>query len=382
MPAEPTKIVKLYGGEVTVKYFENPYPKFLVTDPVAGIVDKRLRGVTTYLGIKDKSMGLVPWATRAAGLFLIDKIKAGQPLTEEDVICAVNIHKTLKDDAATTGKDTHAWCQSFIEYKLGRKQEKPLLPADKAVMLGVNSFLEFVIQHHVEFIDTELIVYHREEQYIGFMDALAKVDGVLSVIDLKTSNGLYNNVLAQMSAYAVAYEREHLGVDPDPAKAIMNRWALRLAKESEAEYTLRKERECYIDGKSVNTIKGYLPFEFVQCPGLETLRRDFEAFLWMRNTFVWDDATDFYKNPPEQPEVKTTLPTPEAELESIKTEPVTETQPEKRRRYHALIETCQSLEALDLVAKDVTFDTTLSKATAGVLDGLLKAKKSSIVASV
>jgi hypothetical protein len=379
MPAEPTKIVKLYGGEVTVKFFDKPYHKFLVTDPVAGIVDKRLRGVTTYLGIKDKSTGLVPWATRAAGLYLVDKIRAGQQITEEDVIHAVNLHRALKDEAAETGKVTHAWCQSFIEYKLGRSEVKPVLPESKPVLLGVNSFLEFVIQHNVEFVDTELIVYHREEQYIGFMDALATVNGALSVIDLKTSNGLYNTALAQMSAYAKAYEREHRDSTPYVSQ-VENRWALRLAKESEAEYVARKERECFIDGKSVNTIKQYLPFEFVECPGRETLERDFDAFIWMRNTFGWDEATDFYKHPLNGLNGAIAIAGEEVAddvVGSLKTK-LPETQKQKLARYDRMIAEAKTPEDMVSVEGIITLDTDLSASTLGVMQGKIRARLESI----
>lgn len=66
----------LYNGEVKVKF----YPKshmYKITDPKYGLVDQRVKGVTTFLGIKDKSPALVSWATELAGLHLYDIIASG-----------------------------------------------------------------------------------------------------------------------------------------------------------------------------------------------------------------------------------------------------------------------------------------------------------------
>jgi len=164
------------------------------------------------------------------------------------------------------------------------------------MLLGVDSFLEFITQHKVEFISSERVVYSREHKYIGTMDFEAIVDGKLSVGDFKTSNGLYNSVLMQMSAYQFASEEEaeFLG---KPVK-YENRYAVRLAKESEKEYAdrmIKKNAVRELQGKQPNEIKEYQPFEWL-VESRETHERDFKGFLSAKDLFTWDSETDFFNN--------------------------------------------------------------------------------------
>lgn len=289
----PTEIA-LYGGEVQVKFVEKPYHRYYVDDPEYGAKRQYVRGVTTYLGIKDKSIGLVTWATELAGLHLLDIIAAGKPILSEDIIEAVNLHKERKEAAADLGTLIHAWCEYFIKHKLKQKgyEKKPELPnkeTEKAIYLGAVSFLEWVTTHNVEFVASEQIVYHRGERYIGTADIIARVNGKLAVVDLKSSNGLYNPVRAQTAAYAKAYEAER------PEEQVLERWAIRLSKEDEDEYYKRQERSCYIRGKSTNFIPEYQPVEWMCFPGREELESDYQAFLDSKRLFLWDAETDFFK---------------------------------------------------------------------------------------
>jgi hypothetical protein len=286
---------KMYGGEVTVDFYPNSH-MYKVTDPKFGLVKQRVKGVTTYLGIKDKSAPLVSWATETAGLHLYDVLSSGNPVTMDDVRKAIGKHKEIKDEAATIGKAMHEWCEYFIKHKLNREgyETAPALPADPQILLGVESFLEWYMAHHVEFINSERVVYSRKHQYIGTMDFEAIIDGKLTGGDFKSSNGLYNTVLAQISAYqqAAEEEAEHLGT---PIR-FENRVAVRLSKETEAEYKVRMERKKMIKGKDGEEFDPYVPFEWKQFDGRESHERDLAGFLTAKALFEWDNATDFYKN--------------------------------------------------------------------------------------
>lgn len=286
---------KMYGGEVTVDFYPNSH-MYKVTDEKYGLVKQRVKGVTTYLGIKDKSAPLVSWATETAGLELYDVLSTGNPITMDDVRKAIGKHKEIKDEAATIGKAMHEWCEYFIKHKLKREgfETPPVLPADPQILLGVNSFLEWYIAHDVQFINSERVVYSRKHQYIGTMDFEATVDGKLTGGDFKSSNGLYNTVLAQISAYqqAAEEEAEYLG---KPIK-FENRVAVRLSKETEAEYNKRMERKKMIKGKDGDAYDPYVPFEWKVFEGRDLHDRDLAGFLTAKALFEWDNATDFYKN--------------------------------------------------------------------------------------
>lgn len=288
---------ELYGGEVKVKF----YPKshiYKVTDEKYGLVDERVKGVTTYIGIKDKSMALVPWAGELIGMHLLDMIEAGQEITMEDVAKAMALPSEKKEEAADIGSRTHEWCEYFIKNQLGEPgyEADPELPEDQAMLLGVDSFLEFITQHDVKFISSERVVYSREHQYIGTMDFEAMIDGKLAVGDFKTSNGLYNSVLQQLSAYQAAAEEEaaHIG---KPVK-YETRYAVRLAKETEQEYgqrMLKKNAVKILQGKEPGEIKPYLPFEWIVEDGRETHERDLAGYMNAMALHQWDSETDFYK---------------------------------------------------------------------------------------
>lgn len=286
----------LYGGEVKVKFYPNSH-MYKVTDEKYGLKEQRVKGVTTYLGIKDKSQALVSWAVGEAGLYLYDIISKGQIITMDDVRASLKRHTEIKDEAALIGTAMHAWCEYFIKHKLGTKgyEEAPKLPEDPQIVLGVNSFLEWYTNHHVQFLSSERVVYSRKHQYIGTMDWDALVDQELSAGDFKSSNGLYNSVRAQMSAYVEAAEEEsaHLGEN----LKYKNRYAVRLSKETESEFKVRMERKNIIKGKEDAPIDPYVPFEWRKFEGREMHEYDFkQGFLTAKALFEWDQATDFYTN--------------------------------------------------------------------------------------
>lgn len=291
------KEYSLYGGEVKVKFYPNSH-QYKVTDEKYGLKDEKIKGVTTFIGIKDKSPALVSWATELDGTYLLDLLDNGEVITANHIAMSMNLHNERKEEAADIGTKTHSWCEYFINHKLGLEgfEKAPELPTDQAMLLGVDSFLEFITQHKVEFISSERLVYSRKHKYIGLMDFEAIIDGKLSVGDFKTSNGLYNSVLMQMSAYLNACEEEAEFLK-SPVK-YENRYAVRLAKESEKEYAdrmIKKNAVREFQGKQPNEIKQYEPFEWLVA-GRETHERDFNGFLSAKSLLEWDNETDFYKN--------------------------------------------------------------------------------------
>jgi len=286
---------KMYNGEVTVDFYPNSH-MYKVTDPKYGMVKERVKGVTTYLGIKDKSAPLVSWATETAGLHLYDVLASGNPITMDDVREAIGKHRTIKDEAATIGKAMHEWCEYFIKHKLGREgyETAPVMPADPQIALGIDSFLEWYMAHDVQFVDSERMVYSRKNKYVGTMDFDAIIDGKRTGGDFKSSNGLYNSVLAQISAYQDAREEE-AEYEGQPIK-YENRMVVRLSKETLDEYNVRMERKNMIKGKDGAEFDAYQPFEWKLFEGRETHERDLAGFLTAKALFEWDAATDFYKN--------------------------------------------------------------------------------------
>lgn len=274
----------LYKGKIQVKFFPGSHAYY--------VNGKRKTGVTTYLGIIDKSRALVIWATELYRDFLLDTLATG-PITEQDIQDGCGLHEVRKQQAADLGTKIHDWCEHYIKHKLKVRgyENAPEMPDEKAVQIGVTAFLEWAGEHEVEFVSSERVVYSKKHDFIGKMDIEARIDGKLCLVDLKSSNGLYNTVRLQTAAYVMADEEES-------GRKYKGRWAIRLAKETEAEYDARMAK------KNANrALKGkgeveYPPYQVFEAKFLDDqageMERDKAAWLATKEVFAWNKATDFF----------------------------------------------------------------------------------------
>ena len=273
-------IKKIYKGKVEIKFFEDSHIYFIRKKVKNDWTDwKRNTGTTTYISIKDKSRPLIIWAVGLMKDFLLNL----KEITPEDIETGAIQHTIRKEAAATKGDLAHKWIESYIKAKKG-KGEFPEMPEDEDVLIAVNGFMDWIKKHHVSFVDTEKIIYSLKHDYSGKMDIEAIVEGKRCLVDIKTSNSLYNDVRLQTAAYLMA-DVEESGVK------YKGRWAVRLAKETEAEYLKRMKK------KGVKEIKPYVAFEAVYLDEeKEFLERDFKAFLACLELFRWNKLTDFWQN--------------------------------------------------------------------------------------
>lgn len=269
----------LYKGKLKGKFYPGSHAYY--------IDGKRKTGVTTFIGIKDKSRPLVIWATELYRDHLLKILAAGKKINQADVINGCTLHEERKQEAADIGSLVHDWIERYI------KGEEPEMPEDRAVQIGVNAFLEWIAANKVKFLSSERVVYSKKHDYIGTMDIEAKVNGDLCLIDIKTSNSLKNDYLMQTAAYVMADQEES-------KRKYVGRWLIRLAKETESEYLQRmKEKNAnrVAKGREPIVFPAYVPFEAMYLDDVKgALAYDFKAFLAAKELKRWDDATDFYKN--------------------------------------------------------------------------------------
>jgi len=84
----------------------------------------------------------------------------------------------------------------------------------EAAQRGYDAFLDWEAENEVEYLEIEKKVVHEELRYGGTIDIIAKHDGRLWLIDLKTSKGLYPEMVLQTAAYAEGYEsQENVHID-------------------------------------------------------------------------------------------------------------------------------------------------------------------------
>lgn len=126
-----------------------------------------------------------------------------------------------RDAAADRGTRVHA-ITACIDYG-----EMPEVEEDIAGY--VDAYLRFLADYSVEWDGIERIVYCEEFGYAGTCDRFGRVDGVPTVLDIKTSAALR---VPQVSAQCAAYERALWWAD----NATRRLSALRLARDGTYEY--------------------------------------------------------------------------------------------------------------------------------------------------
>jgi hypothetical protein len=281
---------ELYKGAVKGKMYPDSHRYYVNGKPKTG--------VTTFIGIKDKSRALMTWKGFRVVDYLLKKLDKGK-IDEQTICIASYIDEIEKEEAADFGSKIHEWVEGYINFKLKKQKEMPEMPDIKQVQVGVNAFLDWEKEHKVKVISSERVVYSKKHDYIGKMDIEAIIDGDLCLVDLKSSNGLYNGVNLQTAGYVHADEEES-------EKEYVGRWAVRLSKYDEAEYYEREEKKkkikqiiCQARGREYKDypIPPYQVFEAKYLdpePGL--IDRDFKAFLAAKHLYQWDKETDYFLN--------------------------------------------------------------------------------------
>lgn len=210
--------ILLYGGEVEIDFQTNAFGHWYKhKGQRAGIIS-----VTGATGMIDKSEFLVPWAVNLACAHMRTSLiqQGGEqfhieyllPLIEE----ASKRHTQVKEEAADLGSKVHAFAEEFgIAWKAGKGvvNIEPPETEDERVLNGITAFLDWYNENHVEFLENEVVVYSREHDFVGKMDALIRINGKVYVVDYKTSKGVYSDQILQVHGYRTAWEEEHGKVD-------------------------------------------------------------------------------------------------------------------------------------------------------------------------
>ena len=167
----------------------------------------RIPGVTTIIGRFKESGGLLQWA-----------FKQGQS-------GAASLYAE-RDKAAEAGTLAHDLIEASI---LGK--ERPAFSGDKAIFeKAVNAyeqFLEWREQTRIEIVATEKSYVSERHQFGGTVDAIGRdMKGRIVLLDWKSSNAIYRDMLIQLAAYALLLEECESQLTPQGYHI------LRIAKES------------------------------------------------------------------------------------------------------------------------------------------------------
>jgi len=118
-------------------------------------------------------------------------------LTDWAVSIGEEEYHRILDEALDIGNYTHEWIEDYINEK----------PIDKPTNPSIDAFLRWETNYGVKFIDAERKIYCDRFKYAGTVDAVAKINGRVCVIDFKTSRKIYKPYHLQVTAYAQAIKR-------------------------------------------------------------------------------------------------------------------------------------------------------------------------------
>jgi len=122
----------------------------------------------------------------------------------------VEYHRIIAE-ALEIGNDTHKWIEYYINNQHawdvtdGLRLKNDL--RSKETLNSVKAFIKWKLEFKPQWMDAERKVYCDKYKYAGTVDAVAKINGRVCVIDFKTSKKIYKPYHLQVTAYAQAIKR-------------------------------------------------------------------------------------------------------------------------------------------------------------------------------
>ena len=114
-------------------------------------------------------------------------------------------HKEISKEAQNIGSDVHKWIELHIRSKMDDGHLFVEYPDDvKVSMENFHKWLAMADKRGIEWLGSEKKIYSKVWNYAGTIDALAKINGELYVIDFKTSAKIYKEYYLQVYGYAQA----------------------------------------------------------------------------------------------------------------------------------------------------------------------------------
>lgn len=231
---------ELYGGKVILtfdpgkhRYTAQPPGKAALWVPsVTGIVgfmdnDKcgRLQGWAVKVDMQYVDDHLVldakkgPCVQQGTNCLPLDELTKRQLIQE-----AKSAHRKKTQGAADIGSFVHEYVEQHIKHKLGLGP-KPKKPTNPQVLSGAKAYLAWEKANKVEYVYSERKIYSLKYHYAGTVDIVARVNGVLSIVDIKTSNYMNVEFWLQTAGYQQALEEEF-------SDRFGERFVIRLDKEN------------------------------------------------------------------------------------------------------------------------------------------------------
>lgn len=152
--------------------------------------------VTTILGALGKPF-LMKWSAKMAAEYavnnwglLTDMLITDKRENVTDLIKGAASRYT--EEASTLGSMVHGCVERHIKGE----------PPDEITMTHMAHFKKFEADWKPQYHWVEATTYNKTEGYAGTMDFVARINGVDTIVDIKTGNQVYPEVALQLAAYA------------------------------------------------------------------------------------------------------------------------------------------------------------------------------------
>lgn len=178
-------------------------------------------GVTSILKQLAKP-ALINWAAGMSSEHVLSNFREGMSRNDMELLCreAKGAHNRVRDKAANTGSRVHSYVESLFK---GR--ELPRIEEEQA-QNAIKAFEAWLKTVSINVLDSERILFSKEHWYAGTTDIIAEINGQLTIADIKTSSGIYDDMWMQLAAYTHALE------EMDPSYTIKQWLIIRLDKKT------------------------------------------------------------------------------------------------------------------------------------------------------
>lgn len=182
-------------------------------------------GVTTVLGVLAKNQ-LINWAAKVEREGIVNCYNKGEAIPEK------LFYATKRDTAGDVGTITHFIAQCYITNKNPSFQGFEEESINKA-FVSFQKFKSFWDERGYKCIHSELQLVSEKHSYGGTLDVVfVDRENDHSLLDLKTSSGIYGDHISQLAAYENLYNETH----KDP---INKRSIIRLGKEDINDFEIK-----------------------------------------------------------------------------------------------------------------------------------------------
>jgi len=193
--------------------------------------------------------------------------------------------------SAEEGTAVHAAVEAIL-----KGQEVPVPPA---IQPTITAFKEFYGNNLITPLKIEERIISKKYGYAGTLDILAEVNGVVGVLDIKTSQSVYRDYGMQTAAYVQA-------LSEDPNMPPLTSWVLRLDQNAKCVRCPAVMRQ---KGGNVKIKNDRIPclhewhdvkgeYEFKEVDGYES---NIKAFLAAKSLWEWEHEYWLQKIPLQSP---------------------------------------------------------------------------------